>query len=283
MIDLHSHSTASDGRLSPRELVLLAARDGLKALALTDHDTIAGWDDAERSARETGLVFVPGVEIEIESPTGEFHLLALGLSRSCPDLEAELGRLRESREERNLKIFQKMKEAGVSGEYAEVVESALGGVVGRPHLARFLVQKGRVASVKEAFDKFLGRGQMFYEKKAGLDLARALELVHRAGGIALVAHPLSLYLSLAKLEERFTEWKDLGLDGLEAYHPGAPLAKCQQLEDLGRRLGLRISAGSDFHGDNRPDRRLGHTSGGRPIGDEFYKEVLGIDLPAADN
>lgn len=284
MIDLHCHSTASDGRLSPADLIRHAKAGGLRALVLTDHDTTAGVAEARAEAKRQDLVFLAGTEIEINFPSGEFHLLALGLQDTDSGLEAALAGLREKRSDRNLRIWQKMKDAGVGGDYADVVALAGDdGMVGRPHLARYLIQRGRVKTIKEAFDKFLGKGQMFYEKKDGLDLETALPLIKRAGGTAIAAHPMSLYLSMTKLEENFAAWKDLGLDGLEAFHPGAPLKKCLQLEDIGRRLGLRISAGSDFHGENRPDRRLGYTVDNRPISDDFWSGVLGISLPSADN
>ena len=284
MIELHCHSTASDGRLSPEALIRHAQAEGLRALVLTDHDTTAGVAEARKTAAEVGLIFRAGVEIEVDNATGEFHLLGLGVDDLDPRFQAGLGKLQELRKERNLRIFAKMKDAGLSGDYSDVVALAGDeGLVGRPHFARWLVKRQKVATVQDAFDKFLGKGQLFYEKKAALPLQEALELIHGAGGTAVLAHPLSLYLTLTKLEEALVEWKSWGLDGIEAFHPGAAMSKCRQFEDLGRRLGLKISAGSDFHGENRPDRRLGHTAGGLVIGDEFLEEILGISpAPAED-
>jgi hypothetical protein len=275
MVDLHSHSTASDGRLTPTDLVSLAASRGLKALALTDHDTVAGLTEAQAACTARGIRFVPGIELEVESETGEFHLLGLGLGQWETGWVAGLDEFQAIREERNRRIFDRMTEAGIRGDYSKVKDLAQGGQVGRPHFARFLVDRGKVETVQGAFDHFLGRGQLFYEKKASLPLARAIALVHAAGGLAILAHPLSLQLKFPALEEKLGEWKALGLDGLEAWHPGAEPRHCRRLEGLAARWGLKISAGSDFHGENRPDRKLGLTSGGRVIGDEFLEELLG--------
>lgn len=274
MVDLHSHSTASDGRLSPRDLVALAASRRLTALALTDHDTVAGLSEACQACRDFGIKFIPGIELEVETDTGEFHLLGLGLSQWESDWTEGLKELQEIREARNRTIFAKMGEAGIRGDYDEVKELAAGGQVGRPHFARFLVNRGKVKTVQDAFTHFLGRGQLFYEKKAALPVERAIALVHAGGGLALVAHPMSLQLNFTALEEKLGQWKDLGLDGLEAWHPGAEPRHCRRLEGLAARWGLRVSAGSDFHGENRPDRKLGLTAGNRPIEERFLEELF---------
>lgn len=273
MVDLHTHSTASDGRLSPSELVALAAGRGLSALALTDHDTVAGLSEAASACHSRGLAFVPGIELEVESETGEFHLLGLGFTQWESGWVDGLGELQALREDRNRRIFQRMIEAGIVGDYEEVRELASGGQVGRPHFARFLVNRGKVETLQDAFVHFLGRGQLFYEKKAAFPLEKALALVHGGGGLALVAHPLSLQLSFAALEEKLPVWKEMGLDGLEAWHPGAEPRQCRRLEALAEKYGLKVSAGSDFHGDNRPDRKLGLTAGARPIGPEVLEAL----------
>lgn len=274
MVDLHSHSTASDGRLTPGALVALAASRRLTALALTDHDTVAGLTEAAQACAASGLRFVPGIELEVESESGEFHLLGLGFSQWETGWVRGLAELQRLREARNRKIFQKMLEAGIVGRYEEVQDLAEGGQVGRPHFARFLVLRGKVATIQDAFTHFLGRGQLFYEKKAALPLDRALALVHEGGAAAILAHPLSLQLSMAALEEKLGEWQALGLDGIEAWHPGAEPRQCRRLEGLAARWNLKVTAGSDFHGENRPDRKLGLTAGGRPIDPKFLEELF---------
>lgn len=273
MIDLHAHSTASDGLLSPSQLVTLAHKNGVTMLALTDHDTVAGLAEAAQACQQYGIRFVPGIEIEVEVDTGEFHLLGLGLHAWNSPWAGRVRQLQALRVERNLRIFEKMREAGIRGNYEEVEQLAVGGQVGRPHFARFLVQRGKVETVQEAFNHFLGRGQLFYEKKAALPLQEALDLVHTGGGLALLAHPLSLQLGFGELEERLIAWKSQGLDGLEAWHPGAEPRQCRRLEALARRCGLKVSAGSDYHGENRPGRKLGWTAGGLAIDDRFAEEL----------
>jgi hypothetical protein len=274
MVDLHSHSIASDGRLTPSDLVALAASRGLTALALTDHDTVAGLEEAQAACQKLGLRFVPGIELEVEIDSGEFHLLGLGFAHWTHGWVAGLAELQNLREARNRRIFKRMTEAGIVADYDEIVALASGGQVGRPHFARFLVNRGKVKSIQDAFTHFLARGQLFYEKKAALPVERAIALVHAGGGLAVVAHPMSLQLSFRDLEVKLGEWKALGLDGVEAWHPGTEPRYCRRLEGLAVRWGLKVSAGSDFHGENRPDRLLGLTSGGRPIEPHILEELF---------
>jgi len=274
MVDLHAHSTASDGRLTPTQLVALAASRHLSALALTDHDTVAGLDEASQACAERGLRFVPGIELEVEIDSGEFHLLGLGFLQWKSGWTDGLNELQRLREERNLRMFERMTKAGIVADYQEIRDLADGGQVGRPHFARFLVNRGKVRTIQDAFTQFLGRGQLFFEKKAALPVERAFDLVHAGGGLAIVAHPMSLQLSFVDLERRLGEWQALGLDGLEAWHPGTEPRYCRRLEGLAARWGLKVTAGSDFHGDNRPDRELGLTSGGRPIEARFLEELF---------
>ena len=274
MVDLHAHSTASDGRLTPTELVSLAASRHLSALALTDHDTVAGLDEAAQACADRGLRFVAGIELEVEIDSGEFHLLGLGFRQWQSGWIDGLKELQRLRDVRNRRMFDKMTEAGIVADYQEIVDIAEGGQVGRPHFARFLVNRGKVGTIQDAFTQFLGRGQLFFEKKTALPVKRAFELVHAGGGLAIVAHPMSLQLSFVDLERRLGEWQALGLDGLEAWHPGTEPRYCRRLEGLAARRGLKVTAGSDFHGDNRPDRKLGLTSGGRPIEAKFLEELF---------
>ena len=274
MVDLHAHSTASDGRLTPTELVSLAASRHLSALALTDHDTVAGLDEAAQACADRGLRFVAGIELEVEIDSGEFHLLGLGFRQWQSGWIDGLKELQRLRDVRNRRMFDKMTEAGIVADYQEIVDIAEGGQVGRPHFARFLVNRGKVGTIQDAFTQFLGRGQLFFEKKTALPVKRAFELVHAGGGLAIVAHPMSLQPSFVDLERRLGEWQALGLDGLEAWHPGTEPRYCRRLEGLAARWGLKVTAGSDFHGDNRPDRKLGLTSGGRPIEAKFLEELF---------
>lgn len=273
MIDLHAHSTASDGSLSPSHLIEEAAARGLSAIALTDHDTIAGIPEAAETAKRLGLRFIPGVELEIAWEPGEFHLLALGVDRPSADFKTALQMLAQGREERNRHIVELMRELGVEADYAEVEAYAAGKVVGRPHFASFLVERKVAKNRQQAFDRYLGKGRPFYAPKPALELERAIALIKESGGVAILAHPLSLYVAWGRLPALLADFKEKGLDGLEAWHPTAKVRACERLEALGRSLNLIVTGGSDFHGEARPDRKLGITAGGRKIDDRYLEGI----------
>jgi predicted metal-dependent phosphoesterase TrpH len=273
VIDLHSHSTASDGSYSPSALVGLALERGLSALALTDHDTVSGIPEAEAAASGSGLRLIRGVEIEIAFGPGEFHLLGLRLERLGGELEEVLGRLHRSREERNARILDRMSEAGFSATMEDLRAVAGEGSAGRPHIATLLVERKAVRTRQEAFDKYLGKGRPFYQPKDCLELGEAMRIIRESGGLAVVAHPLSLFVSWGRLATLMDEWKALGIDGIEAFHPTAKISQCRRVEKMARERGFRVTAGSDFHGAIRPERKLGKTAGNLPIGDEYLAEI----------
>jgi predicted metal-dependent phosphoesterase TrpH len=269
MIDLHTHSTRSDGSLTPSELMDLAADCGLAAIALTDHDTLSGLQEAETRAKELSLRFIPGVEIEIEAAQGEFHLLGLGLNGRRESLATSLKEIRKGRRERNARIVEKLSAAGYEVSMADVEALAAGDIVSRAHFARLLVSKGIASSVTKAFSHFLGKGRPFYEPRRCLALKEAVELIRGAGGISVIAHPLSLGLRGPALRTFLGNCRDMGVSGLEAYHPNNTPRDCRKLERLGRQAGFVITGGSDFHGAHIPERRLGHAAGGMVIPDAY--------------
>ncbi|MDR1419421.1 MAG: PHP domain-containing protein [Treponema sp.] len=277
MIDLHTHSDASDGDLSPRELVRTAALQGIGALALTDHDTIKGLECARNEAAIRGIRFIPGIEIEITEngarQQGEFHLLGLGMERPSPGFLAALESLARLREERNLEILDRMRESGIEADYGELRALSGGYSVGRPHFAAFLVNRRVVGNREQAFARYLGRGKPFYVPKAGLEFDQASALIRESGGIPVLAHPMSLYIAWGRLPDFIRDLKERGLAGIEAWHPSAKVRSCARLEALAASLDLRVTAGSDFHGSARPDRKLGHTSGGRKIDDAVLEAI----------
>lgn len=285
MIDLHTHSTASDGELSPAELVAAAKESGVSVLALTDHDTVSGLDEAACAAKNAEIIFVPGVELNISWQSGEFHLLGLGLKSICEELEEITRSLQDERKSRNQKILQKMAESGYQVNYDEFV-SLFGGeshedTLGRPHLASYFVQKNLVRKTQAAFDKFLGKSAPFYIGRHGADLDEAIFAIKKSGGVPVIAHPLSLYISWGKIADALREIKSRGVQGLEAWHSGAREADCRRLERLAHELGFFVTAGSDFHGKSiRADRRLGITSGNIHIPERYYYDEL---LPALEN
>ncbi len=273
MIDLHAHSTASDGSRTPESLVELALEIGLSALALTDHDTLDGVDRAQARARGTPLLLLPGVEIEIENEGGEFHLLGLGLSGDRSRLGEALVRLQGARRERNRRMVAKMQAAGIPITETELAETAGGQIVSRAHFARLLVRKKVIRSIDAAFKQLIGKGREFYEPRLCLPLEEATDLIRAAGGVAVVAHPVSLGQSGPALRAALQAWKDKGVAGLEAWHPNHSVKECRAFEKLARGLDMCVTGGSDYHGDQMPQRRLGYTAGGREIPDELLASI----------
>lgn len=286
MIDLHTHSSASDGLFSPSELVSYAVKKGVSVLALTDHDTVSGLQEAAVQAEKSGITFINGIELNIERSRGEFHLLGYGIPTSSvsssgistASLEAIISNLQSGRVERNRTIVQKMKDDGFPVSYEEIVEmngGESGGCIGRPHIAAYLVEKKLCRTRQQAFDKFLGSGRPYYVDRTAAPLADAVSAIKTAGGIPVIAHPLSLYVSWSKLDVTLREVAEAGVMGLEAWHPGVRVGEAERLEALARTLGLFVTAGSDFHGEKvRADRRIGHTAGLLKIEDRFWTDEL---------
>lgn len=273
MIDLHAHSTASDGTLSPAALVALAAREGLTAVALTDHDTVAGLDEAAAAAREAGVGFVPGIELEVEWQKGVFHMLGLGLERWTGEVRERLELALTFRKERNLAMVDELRRADIPVTYDELVQIAGHETVGRPHFAQWLLSHGVVSSMQEAFDTLIGDGQPCYVAKKGLSVGKTCDAVHAAGGVAVVAHPQTLRMSWDDLARSLKRWKGEGLDGIEAYHANLTCNDGHRLAALAEDIGLITTAGSDFHGPPRTDRRLGRCCDGLPIDDRFLAPI----------
>ncbi len=260
MIDLHTHSTYSDGTCSPEKLVKIAKNTGITTLALTDHDTIAGVFETAKLAEEAGIRFVPGVEVEVESPKGEFHLLGLGLRKDLDGFERTLSSIRNYRTERNIEIVKKMNDAGLDITLGDAEELACGEIVARPHFAKLLVKRKVVKSVEEAFSRFLEKGKDFYSPKKTPTLETAIGLIKAAGGVPVIAHPFSLLLPWADLKDFLLAAKEKGLEGIEAYHPQMDNTTSRKLQIFGRDNGFVITGGSDFHGDNSPGIKMGHIS-----------------------
>lgn len=275
MIDLHTHSSASDGSFSPAELILYAADKGISSLALTDHDTLTGLDEASKAASEAGIGFIPGIELNIEWPKGEFHLLGLGLTRPDVSLYSLIDILKENRKKRNEEIIGKLKNIGIDTSRQELEELFRTEVIGRPHIAEYLVRCKKVKNRQQAFDLYLAQGRPCYADFRGLDLKDAVAAIKKSGGLPVLAHPMSLYVAWGKLPDLLRELFQMGIEGIEAWHPGARVGECKRLEETGRQIGFFITAGSDFHGEKvRPDRKIGKTAGQRPIEERFLTEEL---------
>jgi predicted metal-dependent phosphoesterase TrpH len=274
MIDLHSHTTASDGSLAPRELVALAKERGLAALGITDHDTVGGLEEGERAARQAGIRFVPGIELSVDYKPGQFHLLGYFIDFRHAEFLSRLTYLQDNRANRNVRMLEKMQAFGLPVTLEEVRQEAGGGQVGRPHMAMALVRKGIVASVQEAFDRYLADGAPCHIPKVKLGPPEAIDLVHTAGGVAVLAHPKYLRMpDPDALAGELARLRELGLDGIEVYYSQHTAAETALYGQLAGQLGFLVSAGSDFHGDSKPHVALGSIYDGR-AGDDRLLDAL---------
>jgi 3',5'-nucleoside bisphosphate phosphatase len=275
MIDLHSHSTRSDGTLTPEELIVKASTIPLKGIALTDHDTLDGLTEAKNTADKYDMQFIPGIELEIQHSPGEFHLLGLGIFQwKDSSLERTLRTLRDYRNNRNTEMIRLFQNDGIDITEQDLRRAAGGRIIARPHFARILVDKKIAKSIRHAFDKFLGTNQKFYVPKKVMELEDGIRLIKEAGGKPVIAHPLSLYLSWGKLPERLALWKEMGIAGIEAWHSGINENQGKRFEKMAKELDLFITGGSDYHGENRKDRKLGLGGGKKPIPDEYMDFLL---------
>jgi predicted metal-dependent phosphoesterase TrpH len=274
-VDLHCHSTASDGTLGPAQVVALAVSSGLSALSLTDHDTIAGIEPAQTEAARLGLDFLPGIEISAQHPhPGTLHLLGYGVDPNSQCLTAMTRTLRAGRDDRNPKIVNRLRELGVDISMDEVVHEAGGDVIGRPHIAAILVRKGYVSSIKQAFDKYLAPGGLAYFDKERLSPARAIGMILESGGLPVLAHPVQLCTQNdAELERIVKDLIDLGLAGLEVIHSDHTPALVAKFDALADHFHLLKTGGSDFHGDNKSGIALGR-AGTRTIPRAYYDALL---------
>jgi len=249
LADLHAHTTASDGTFTPRQLVELAKQNGLSAVAVTDHDTTAGLAEAVETARILGIEVVPGIELSTVFEGKEVHVLGYFYDPENHELKEVTSKMREDRITRMDRMITRLQEVGVEITRDEVVTEAQGGAIGRPHIARVLVRKGYVTDIPDAFDQYLGAGRPGYVKRAVMTPAEAVELIIRAGGSPVVAHP-----GLVDKDYLFDTLVPLGLVGLEAYHPDHPADKRRHYEALAEHHGLIATGGSDFHGGGAEHR-----------------------------
>jgi predicted metal-dependent phosphoesterase TrpH len=259
LIDLHVHSTASDGSYAPAEVVRQAKEGGLAAIALTDHDTVDGLAEAMAAGEQLELEVIPGVEISAQYPGGTMHILGLFVNYHNGLLDKRLAVLKQARIDRNPQIIAKLNGLGIPVTLARVQEISGGGQVGRPHIARALLEAGYVSSIQEAFDKYLGYQRAAYVSKFRFPPAEALAMIREANGIPVLAHPFTLGLgSAAALRKLVMELKGLGLAGLEVYYSEhTPEQEALYLK-LAQELDLLITGGSDYHGDNKPEITLGN-------------------------
>ena len=251
LVDLHMHSTASDGSRSPAEVVRAAKRASLAAIALTDHDSVAGLPEARQVGGELGVRVINGVELSAVEGESETHLLGLHLSDTTV-LERGLSDLRDMRGRRAARIVELLQSQGVQVTLDDVLLQAGTGAIGRPHVARALVADGWAVDVRDAFDRYLGAGRPAYVAKDQLGMRDAIAMVHAAGGLAVLAHPGS-----SATRERLEALLLLGLDGVEVKHPSHSPQDTARIRTLSEQLGLLLSGGSDWHGAGDGPRTIG--------------------------
>jgi predicted metal-dependent phosphoesterase TrpH len=254
LIDLHAHTLCSDGSVSPAELVALAASSGARAIAITDHDTVAGLTEGRDAAARLGVEFVNGIEISAEYSPGTMHILGYYIDAASVPLVSRLDDLVAARDERNPNIARRLQALGLDITYEEVARIAGSDLVGRPHFARLMVEKGYAESIQDAFDRFLAKGAAAYVEKKRLSPADAIDLIHEAGGVAVLAHPYQLKLdSEQDLDRLIAELRALGLDGIEAIYSRHTRVERDFYSEMAARHSLLITGGSDFHGTYKPD------------------------------
>jgi predicted metal-dependent phosphoesterase TrpH len=263
LIDLHIHSTYSDGILSPSAIVDLAKKVGVQALALTDHDTVAGVAEARAHGKKTGVEVIPGIEISSWLDNIPLHILGYRLRYKDNGLHQRLLRLQEGRQIRNEKILFKLKRLGIDLTMAELTAFSEHGQAGRPHIAQLLVNRGAAATLEQAFRRYLRRGAVAYVDRFKYYADDAIAMIREAGGVAVLAHPVTLDPGLTAIPGLLRELHQLGLQGVEVYYPTHSSKTVRKLKEIAAKLDLLITGGSDFHGNNRSKAPLGGTKKSR--------------------
>ena len=274
MIDLHTHSNRSDGSDPPERIAELAADAGCSAVALTDHDRLDGIQRARARGAELGVRVVGGCELSCAGHDGEaLHLLAYFVEDGDSPLQDALGGVQEGRVDRNRRLADRLADLGLPASLEEIEAEAGGGSVGRPHVAAVLVRKGVVSSVQEAFDVWLAAGRPAYVERSRLTLPEATSAIHASGGVAVVAHPLSLGLEPRQLERAVADMAAQGVDGLEAIYGRYSANDRDLLASLARLHDLVVTGGSDYHGTYKPDLRVGVGLGDLDVPDQVLERL----------
>ncbi|MBN1496965.1 MAG: PHP domain-containing protein [Spirochaetes bacterium] len=263
-IDLHTHTTASDGIYTPRGLIDLARQNGLIALAITDHDTVDGLPEAMEYASSVGFRVFPGVEFSIEYDTGSFHLIGFNLDFKNQRLRNTVRELAEHRGARAYRIIDDLKKHGIDLPVEEVLAAAAGGAMGRPHVARVMVNHGYAPTIRDIFQKYLVKGKPGYVKKVRIEFEDAVSVIKESGGIPVIAHPVSLECAdLGEFESLLKGFVAAGVEGLEAYASMHTPEMAAEYLALAKKYGLLVTGGSDFHGDK--DETIGNYNKDCPV------------------
>jgi predicted metal-dependent phosphoesterase TrpH len=281
MIDLHTHSTFSDGSYTPSELAQMASEAGLTAMALTDHDSTKGVAEFLKACEGTGVRGIPGVEISANVDKGTLHMLGFFVDHESEEFDVSLGRIRRGREDRNVEIVKKLCDVGFELTMEEVAAYAGEDVVGRPHFAKAMIEKGYVKDKGEVFNKYLGKGLPCYAERFRFSAEQSISEILKVGGVPVLSHPFTLMLAGAELRNFIGGLADMGLCGMECYYPEHNAARTKEYLGIARDLGLEVSGGSDFHGEINPKIQLGRGFGNLDIPDELVEKLEGRITPAA--
>lgn len=261
-LDLHIHSTYSDGTLTPEAIVRLAARKGLKGISITDHDTAEGVEEAVAAGKRCSIEVIPGIELSVVHEGQHMHLLGYGINPKEAGLAEALRKIQHDRIDRNERIITKLQNLGIDISMTEVERKSPEGQTGRPHIAQVMLEKRVIRSIDDGFARFLKKGAVAYVERAVLSAVGAIRLLKDAGGIAVLAHPVTIDITLKKIPQLLEQLKKAGLDGVETYYPIHSSRHQKSLCELARRYNLVVTGGSDYHGDIRPGTTL---AGGKNV------------------
>ena len=279
IVDLHVHSTESDGTFTPTEVIAEAKKAGLSAIALTDHDTATGIRKAMGAAKEAGIELIPGIELSTaytfpgKKQEKEIHIVGLYINPDDPELLKMTAEFRECRDKRNEKMIAALQEEGFPITMEALLAENTDSVITRANIARFLYEHGWIKSVSEAFDKYIGDGCRCYVGRFKVSPMEAVSLIKRTGGIAILAHPLLYHLGVEQLQLLIDDLKAVGLDGIEAIYSTYTTGEEQLVKRIAKENKLLISGGSDFHGANKPYIHLGTGKGTMSVPHEFLEAM----------
>lgn len=271
-IDLHTHSTCSDGTLSPSEVVKLAKEKGLSAIALTDHDTVDGLPEAIEAGKKYGIEVITGIEFSVNTDT-EMHILGLGFNIDCPHIREVLDKMIIEREKRNYIVIEKLAELGMYITIEDIHAEATSPVTGRSQIAKAMMKKGYVSSLKEAFDEYLYFGRPAFVERHSLTPEEAIELIHKSGGKAFLAHLNQTGKTDEELYTILSNLKKAGLDGVEGYYTEYTEDMNCRYRKMAEDIGLLLSGGSDFHGTNKDGYEIGIGKGNLKIPYELIQQI----------
>ena len=248
MIDLHVHTTASDGEYSPSEVIQLAKDNNVTTIAITDHDTTEGIEEALEAGKKLGIEVIPGIELNAKVEKGKMHIVGYFININDKDFLKSMEDLKKDRKERNKKFIEEFNKKGIHITLEQVKKYVIGNVVGKPHFARTLYDNGYITNIKEAYSNYFNVEPFNKIKRKGITPKEAIQMIKDAGGIAVIAHPVTLKLEDEELKNKIKELKEYGLDGVECYNNIHTTEDIEKLKKIARENNLLITAGSDFHG-----------------------------------